>query len=405
MEPVIRRLIVEGFRSIRSEVVEFDNPTFLVGRNGSGKSNLIDALAFLGESMINPLSEVLSWRGGGRVVCHGSSRLGFMGDHREFRLGVVLGAIGGEIADARYAIEVSAMGVNLSSYSVQREQCVVDGPEGRSWFERIGARELFRSNVDGLSPRPSRDALVLPLVGGDERFAPVFRALEGIRAYSISPDRLREWQVPDSGRALRGDGSNTASVLQRIGDDAPDDLRRICEILEAIVPTIERVDVKEYGRKLGLEFIQRWDGGPGSLILDASSMSDGTLRALGLLAAVYQRQTPSLLAIEEPEATIHPGALGVVLDVLRHASERTQVIVTTHSPEALDADWVADRNLRIVTWRDGATRVSPLAVGSKEALRQHLMTAGELLRSNALQGMPPGPDTPLRSALFEDLVA
>ena len=62
MEPVIRRLIIEGFRSIRSEVVEFDNPTFLVGRNGSGKSNLVDALAFLGEAMTNPFRR--SFRGG-----------------------------------------------------------------------------------------------------------------------------------------------------------------------------------------------------------------------------------------------------------------------------------------------------------------------------------------------------
>jgi AAA15 family ATPase/GTPase len=53
MEPVIRRLIVQGFRSIRSEVVEFDNPTFLVGRNGSGKSNLVEEFAFLSEAMMH----------------------------------------------------------------------------------------------------------------------------------------------------------------------------------------------------------------------------------------------------------------------------------------------------------------------------------------------------------------
>jgi AAA15 family ATPase/GTPase len=47
MEPVLRTLIIQGFRSFRSEVVEFDNPTFLVGGNGSGKSNLLDALDFL----------------------------------------------------------------------------------------------------------------------------------------------------------------------------------------------------------------------------------------------------------------------------------------------------------------------------------------------------------------------
>ena len=56
-EPIIRKLIVQGFRSFRSEVVVFDNPTVLVGQNGSGKSNLIDALAFLSEAMRIPLTE------------------------------------------------------------------------------------------------------------------------------------------------------------------------------------------------------------------------------------------------------------------------------------------------------------------------------------------------------------
>ena len=142
-------------------------------------------------------------------------------------------------------------------------------------------------------------------------------SLEGLRAYSIEPDRLRHWQVATPGTVLSKDGRNMASVLREIRDRDPNDMQRICELLQAIVPTIQRVEVKEYGRKLALEFTQRWDDGPRTLILDASAMSDGTLRALGLLAAPYQRSTPSLIAIEEPEATIHPGALGVILDVLQ----------------------------------------------------------------------------------------
>ena len=93
MEPVIRKLIIQGFRSFRSEVVDFDNPTFLVGRNGSGKSNLIDAIAFLNQAMTTPLSDLISWKGGGRVICHGSSTLLTNGEHRTFGLGVILGAI------------------------------------------------------------------------------------------------------------------------------------------------------------------------------------------------------------------------------------------------------------------------------------------------------------------------
>ena len=132
-------------------------------------------------------------------------------------------------------------------------------------------------------------------------------------------------------------------------------------------------------------------------------MSAGTLLALGLLTAVYQRSIPSLLTIEEPEDGIHPGTISVILDVLRFASERAQLIVTTHSPDVLDADWLEDRHIRIVTWQDGATRVMPVSVGSRDALTEHLMSAGELLRSNALQGMPPGPVSATASELFEDL--
>jgi predicted ATPase len=402
-EPVIRKLIIQGFRSFRSEVVEFDNPTVLVGQNGSGKSNLIDALAFLSEAMRMPLTDLISRRGGGRVVCHGSSASPQEGDQRIVAIGVALGALSHEIAGARYAFQIGVVGRDQSDYGVLREQCVVEYRDGhQDWFERLPDRP-FRSNIDGLKPRLADEWLALPMVGGDARFTPVLRVLENVRDYSIDPDRMRDWRAPDSGRILNQDGSNTASVLREIGDREPDDLQRICELMEPIVPMLTHVDVKDYGSRLALEFTQRWGDGARSLTLDASSLSDGALRALGLFAAVYQRQTPSLMTVEEPETSIHPGAIGLILDVLDFASERTQLIITTHSPEALDAEWLEDRHLRIVTWEDGETRVSPLAAWSCEALREHLMSTGELFRSHALEGMPPGPEMHQPAELFADL--
>ena len=61
-----------------------------------------------------------------------------------------------------------------------------------------------------------------------------------------------------------------------------------------------------------------------------------------------------------------------------------QVIVTTHSPDILESSWIADRNLRVVGWDRGASRVAPVSEAVRAALREHLMGAGELLRSNAL---------------------
>src|SRR5262249_37244180 len=154
--------------------------------------------------------------------------------------------------------------------------------------------------------------------------------------------------------SLRSDGSNAASVLQEIERQSKDDAARIGEILTTIVPNTKRVRAIKHGKKLSLEFTQEW-GEKKRLKFESFSMSDGTLRALGLLTAVYQSPSPALIVVEEPESTIHPGALGAVLDLLRHASRKMQLVVTTHSPEVLDAKWLEDRHLRVVDWQEGAT--------------------------------------------------
>ena len=258
--------------------------------------------------------------------------------------------------------------------------------------------------MPGLGPALDPAALALPVVGGEERFAPVLKTLASMRVYSIDPGKVGEMQDPDSGVTLRPDGSNAASVLQEIDRRSHgDDSQRICEILGSIVPNTTRVYPSKQGNKLTLEFTQEW-GEKKRLKFEAFSMSDGTLRALGLLTAVYQPAAPSLIVIEEPEATIHPGALGTVLDILRTASRKMQVVVTTHSPELLDAKWIQDSHLRIVTWHEGATRVTPVSDASRQALREHLMGAGELLRSNALNAPPLFMDVNnFREPLFLDL--
>lgn len=376
IKPIIKRLIMKRFRCFPSEHVEFDNPTILVGRNGAGKSNFADVFAFLAETMSSPLQAVFDKRGGIVAVRNRTSGRGYPPN---LGLAVELGQVNGNVASGRYAFEVKA--TPNHGFQVVREQCEVrfQGNK-RHWFDRSKG---FGSNVPGLSPSLDAASLCLPVVGGDERFAPVLRALGSMRKYSIDPGKLREMQDPDSGVALRSDGSNAASVLQELVRSTPDTVKRICEVLETIVPKTTSVEAKKHGNKVTLEFVQRW-ATKKALRFEAFNMSDGTLRALGLLMAVFQRPSPSLLVIEEPEATIHPGALGAVLDLIGQASRTMQVVVTTHSPELLDAKWIEDRHLRIVTWEEGASHVVPLSQASRQALQEHLMGAGELLRSNAL---------------------
>ena len=360
--PVLSRLVLQRFRSLRSEHVEFDNPTFLVGQNGSGKSNFADAFALLGEAMFSPLQAVLEHRGGLTAVANRSSATG-----RPSNLGlaVELRNLDPNTVQARYGFELRPL--KGYGFEVVREQCVVERSDGsRDWFDRSPSPKrssrAWRSTVDSLDPVMEPSALALPMVAGDTRFQAVWRFLAGMRVYQIEPALIREMQDPDSGSRLRMDGSNAASVLREIQAESPDAWQRILELLESIVPGTVGLQTRKLGNMLTLEFTQDWEQSR-PVKFEAYNMSDGTLRVVGLLAAVFQRSTPSLLVIEEPEATIHPGALGAVLDLLRHAGRSMQVVATTHS------------------------RISSMRTGSKT------VTSGSSLAS---KGQPRSASSPLR---------
>ena len=394
----LNKVVIKRFRSFPTAVLSFDNPLFVVGRNGSGKSNLADVFSFVSEAMVSPLQAVFDRRGGISAVRNRSSGKSYppnLGMAFEF------GAVNG-VKSGRFAFEVKAL--PNYGYQIVREQCLVHQKDGaRWWYDRAGS---WKTNAKGLTPALEPSALCLPLVGGDERFAAVFRVLSTMRVYAIEPAKLREMQDPDSGVALKHDGGNAASVLQELlrGEGATERKAEINRFLETIVPATKSVAPKKHGNKLSMAFSQGW-GDKMKLSFDAFNMSDGTLRALGLIMAVFQRPSPSLLVIEEPEATIHPGALGAILDLLRKAAKVMQVVVTTHSPELLDAKWIKDTSLRIVSWQEGASHVLLPSEATRNAMHQHLMGAGELLRSNALHADELiADDNELRNGnLFENL--
>ena len=116
--------------------------------------------------------------------------------------------------------------------------------------------------------------------------------------------------------------------------------RFIAEInntLGRVVPGMEKLVVQQSG---GYLIVKLWHKSSShrdqGLWFDLSQESDGTVRLLGVLTAFYQEGPASLIGVEEPELTIHPGALAVLADVMVEASSRTQVVATTHSPDLID---------------------------------------------------------------------
>jgi predicted ATPase len=235
------------------------------------------------------------------------------------------------------------------------------------------------------------DRLFLTLASGFPEFRLLYDSLAGMGFYSISPEQLRDLQEPGEGSLLLRDGRNAASVMawltRQVGE-------RIEEYLANIAPGTKHVGRKPLGHKETLEFKQAvaCDEHPWSFL--AQNMSDGTLRALGVLISLFQcfdrpRETPiPLVGIEEPESTLHPAAAGVLMGAMFEASHYTQVVATTHSPELMDTSELDADSLLIVDASEGETLIGPADEASKSVMRDRLYTAGELLKLNQLRPAP-----------------
>jgi predicted ATPase len=137
--------------------------------------------------------------------------------------------------------------------------------------------------------------------------------LKWTRFYHIFPDALREPQSMASKYPLQEHGENLASLLDDMKRKRSPYFTEPLSTLGQVVPGVEDISVTRAGGHLVVRLLHNDRDAPGKGIwLDASEESDGTLRTLGLLVALYQDPTPPFIAIKEPELTIHPGALSVL---------------------------------------------------------------------------------------------
>jgi len=290
----------------------------------------------------------------------------------------------------RYAFQIGER--SRGGYEVQTEECVTRG--GRYLVENGEVREFESWGRGDLSPAAAKHRLYLVTASGLPAFRPVYDALSTMGFYNLNPDVIRDLQAPGSGEILVRDGRNLTSILRMLADLDEARKKRIEEYLSAIVPGISGVDVKDFPPRATLEFRQLVAGSDDPWRFLAGSMSDGTLRALGILVALFQPSEPgvSLVGIEEPEIALHPAAVGALLDAFREASHSTQVIVTTHSPDLLDSADLDTELLLAVNAEKGATHIAPIDEAGREAVRKGLYTPGELLRLEQLRPELPGGD-------------
>lgn len=376
----LRRVLLNNYKSIAKCSVQLGPLNFLVGPNGAGKSNFLDALRFVTESLNTSLDHALRERGGIAEVRRRSSG---HPTHFGVRLEFVLPTAG----SGHYAFRIGAL--PKGGFEVQHEECYIYGSRAFDrWFYEVKSGQVTGTHAK-VVPAAASDRLFLVAASGLAEFRSLYDALCHMGFYNLNPEAIRDLQTPDAGEVLRRDGGNLASVLSVMRKDHPEARDRVVEFLAKVVPGVQDVSVKHVQKKETLEFRQTVGTNEAPWSFFAENMSDGTLRALGVLTALFQsvnggaKRVP-LVGIEEPEVAVHPGAAGVLRDALRAAAENTQVIVTSHSPDLLEDKEVGDESILGVANVSGETKIGPLDDAGRSAIRDRLYTAGELLRLGQL---------------------
>lgn len=378
--PVVTRVRVQNYKSIKACDVRLGPLAIFVGPNGSGKSNFLDALRFTSDALSTTLDLALRDRGGIGEV---RRRSGGHPNHFAVRLDL---ALRDDVA-ASYAFKVGA--VRGGGFRVTDEECAIRSThlDVQDVSFRVRNGELVTTGIEERLPAVVDDRLFLVSASSLTIFRPVFDALTNMGFYNLNPSIIRQPQQPDAGTLLRRDGSNLASVLGHLATSNRTAMDRVIEYLRRVAPGVEGVQKRNVGAMETIEFRLRVQGKSDPWSFPAGNISDGTLRGLGVLVALLQSngRPPTLVGIEEPEVALHPAAVTILVDAIRDASRHTQVIVTSHSPELLDRKDVSDEDILAVAADDGVTVIGPLSDFGRSALRDRLFTPGELLRMDQLE--------------------
>jgi len=369
---MITELTISNYRSIGPNVTIKPGPlSILIGPNGSGKSNILDVLSFTRDAVTLGLPAAITNRGGIDSVRRRSHGHPF---NVEIGLKVQLKQI---FADYSFVIT----GDRLEEYRIKSEKATVySGKDIIAGFHREG--QTWKETA-GSVPRMDEESLALTALGGVKGYKPLVDFLSQITVYAIFPDTLRKAQRFDPARPMKRHGENWVSILRElVKEPSKDDL---IVGLRKLTGDIQDVRVTSAAGYLVAEFKQTTKAKKGKRWFAADQQSDGTLRVAGLLTALLQTPPLPVIGIEEPELTVHPGALPMLYDYLQQASEVSQVLITTHSPIMLDVVDVDRDAIFVVNRVGGKTEIKRVTDEQLQPVRQSLLRLGDMFISGELQ--------------------
>lgn len=370
---VLDRISIKGFKSIRNAELEIRPINVLIGANGSGKSNLLEAMAFLQAIRAGNLQGYVGRAGGADRLLHFGAKT-----TDEMAISARFSDEG--ICEYRLALtptDTGALYPKSEALVFWDKEIYPDEPR-----KRVISGKGGEAGISGLSA--GRESPVGKYV---------CKCIDGWRVYHFhdtgSASRLKRTADVNDNRYLRPDGSNLAAFLYLLREKHEIEygvIRRTVQLAAPFFDDFALEPQKLNEDTIRLEWTHIGDGDR----FDVSSLSDGTLRFIAIVTLLLQpvEKLPPVILLDEPEIGMHPVAVTLLAAIIRSVSVDTQVILATQSTRLLDK--FDPEDLVVADRVKGATEFSRLDADKLEVWLERY-SLGELWEKNEFGGRPTGP--------------
>lgn len=332
----LRRIRVEGFKSIKQLDLPMRDINILIGANGAGKTNLISLFSFLGFLSQGKLQRYVKTEGGAETFFH-------FGTKNTERIKLDL-----EIGNNGYSVEFLP---NLDDDSLvfDVESCrLVDSPGKSPW---------------PLYPRRGESGLAAEDLRGQPVKYYTKRYLDQCRVYHFddtsSQAKFKKRFSLDNYYYLEEDAANIAPFLYDLRNGRHDEdqqsYKQIVCAVQSVAPFFQDFYLEPTGKRGDENILLRWMHTNYRSPFSANVLSNGTARFVCLATLLLQPadRRPRTVILDEPELGLHPAALCVLADIIRSVSEETQVICSTQS--VVFANFFSPEDFVVTELKDGVS--------------------------------------------------
>jgi len=368
---MLKNISITNFKSLYNNEVNLNRFCVFIGANGSGKSNLIDALKFVRDSLASDVGNAVGKRfGWQQLYSKGPGKKKDISFQFQFDFSSSENPAYLDdqkvLQNSEYNLVIGNTKNNSFIKNERLESSVLDKDK-----QLIPSKFIrTKSEVSMFEQDPSDPDRGISRLKISERAqkALFLRALFGSEASPFIDEFIRNWKFYDidhiaarrpnnneNDNYLMEDGSNLSVILNSITTKKSNEQLkiRIESLMHSMIPSFTswRVE-RQFDASIGYRVIEDdHDFLP-------KAVSDGTIRLLSLLVALlYNHQTNQLIAIDEPERCLHPQAVKSLVDLMRETSKEKQILITTHSSELVK--WLKPEEIYLVDKINGKTVIVP----------------------------------------------